>query len=230
MKRVSKVLGMICLCLGLLPFCIQTLAAQSSFSIALLTYNGGGDWYANPSALPNLVAFCNQELNTNIDQTITEVNPGDQAIFNFPFIHMTGHGNVTFSAQERENLRTYLNHGGFLHIDDNYGMKSYIIPQIKNLFPNNELKEIPLDHPIYNISYKFPEGIPKIHEHDGLPPKAMGIFHKNKLVLLLTLESDLSDGWEDQDVHKNPESLRQKALQMGANIIKYSFEKPLLVE
>ena len=176
MKRVSKVLGMICLCLGLLPFCIQTLSAQSSFSIALLTYNGGGDWYANPSALPNLVAFCNQELNTNIDQTITEVNPGDQAIFNFPFIHMTGHGNVTFSAQERENLRTYLNYGGFLHIDDNYGMDPFVRREIQQLFPDKVLKPVPVNHPIYTTFYSFPEGLPKIHEHDGKPAEAFGIF------------------------------------------------------
>ena len=129
--------------------------AQSSFSIALLTYNGGGDWYANPSALPNLVSFCNEQLNTNIDAKVAEVQPGDEAIFNFPFVHMTGHGNVTFSAQERVNLRSYLNHGGFLHIDDNYGMDPFIRREIQLLYPDKVLKPVPSNHPIYNLFYAF---------------------------------------------------------------------------
>jgi hypothetical protein len=155
------------------------------------------------------------------------VSADDPEIFEYPMLHMTGHGNVFFSKETLQNLRTYLLGGGFLHIDDNYGMKPFILPQIKNLFPNMKLTEVPLNHPIYNIHFKFPKGLPKIHEHDGLVPKAMGIFHKNKLVLLFTYESDLGDGWEDSEVHNDPQAIREKALKMGANIVKYAFEKSL---
>lgn len=196
--------------------------AQSSFSIALLTYNGGGDWYANPSALPNLVSFCNEQLNTNIDAKVAEVQPGDEAIFNFPFVHMTGHGNVTFSAQERVNLRSYLNHGGFLHIDDNYGMDPFIRREIQLLYPDKVLKPVPSNHPIYNLFYAFPDGLPKIHEHDGKTAEALGIFVEGDLVLLYTYETDLGDGWEDTDVHGDSEAIHQKALKMGANILGYA--------
>ena len=151
----------------------------------------------------------------------------DSDIFDYPMLHMTGHGNVYFSTDAIENLRTYLLGGGFLHIDDNYGMKSYILPQLKKLFPNKKLTEIPSDHPIYKNHFKFPEGLPKIHEHDGLPPKAMGFYDKNTLILLYTYESDLGDGWEDQEVHNDPQKIRRKALEMGANIVKYAFEKSL---
>lgn len=193
-------------------------------TLAVLKYDGGGDWYSNPTAMKNLIEFCNNEINTTIASIPTVVHPEDSALFSYPFVHMTGHGNVVFSDQALKNLNTYLMGGGFLHIDDNYGMKSYILPQIKNLFPNKELREIPLDHPIFNLVYKFPNGLPKIHEHDGLPPQALGIFHDNRLILLCTFESDLGDGWEDQVVHNDPEEVRLKALKMGANIIKYAFE------
>ena len=153
------------------------------------------------------------------------VSAEDPKIFEYPILHMTGHGNVYFSKKAVQNLRTYLFGGGFLHIDDNYGMKPYILPQIEKLFPNKELREVPLDHPIYNNRFKFPNGLPKIHEHDGLPPKALGIFHESNMIILYTYESDLGDGWEDSEVHNDPESVREKALQMGANIIKYAFEK-----
>lgn len=193
-------------------------------TLAVLKYDGGGDWYSNPTAMKNLIEFCNNEINTTIAPIPTVVHPEDSALFSYPFVHMTGHGNVVFSDKALKNLNTYLMGGGFLHIDDNYGMKSYILPQIKNLFPNKELREIPLDHPIFNLIYKFPNGLPKIHEHDGLPPQALGIFHDNRLILLYTFESDLGDGWEDQVVHNDPEEIRLKALKMGANIIKYAFE------
>jgi len=201
-----------------------TLSKVQGQSLAVLKYDGGGDWYSNPSAMKNLIEFCNNEINTTIAPIPTVVHPEDSALFSYPFVHMTGHGNVVFSDEALKNLNTYLMGGGFLHIDDNYGMKSYILPQIKNLFPNKELREIPLDHPIFNLIYKFPNGLPKIHEHDGLPPKALGIFHDNRLILLCTFESDLGDGWEDQVVHNDPEEIRLKALKMGANIIKYAFE------
>ena len=205
-------------------FLVCTLSKVQGQTLAVLKYDGGGDWYSNPTAMKNLIEFCNNEINTTIASIPTVVHPEDSALFSYPFVHMTGHGNVVFSDQALKNLNTYLMGGGFLHIDDNYGMKSYILPQIKNLFPNKELREIPLDHPIFNLIYKFPNGLPKIHEHDGLPPQALGIFHENRLILLCTFESDLGDGWEDQVVHNDPEEVRLKALKMGANIIKYAFE------
>lgn len=205
-------------------FLVCTLSKVQGQTLAVLKYEGGGDWYSNPTAMKNLIEFCNNEINTTIAPIPTVVHPEDSALFSYPFVHMTGHGNVVFSDQALKNLNTYLMGGGFLHIDDNYGMKSYILPQIKNLFPNKELREIPLNHPIFNLIYKFPNGLPKIHEHDGLPPQALGIFHDNRLILLCTFESDLGDGWEDQVVHNDPEEVRLKALKMGANIIKYAFE------
>lgn len=193
-------------------------------TLAVLKYDGGGDWYSNPTALKNLIQFSNNHGATKLKLKPEVVHPEDPALFSYPFIHMTGHGNVVFSDEALKNLNTYLIGGGFLHIDDNYGMKPYILPQLKKLFPSKVLKEVPSDHPIFNLIFEFPDGLPKIHEHDGLAPQALGIFHENRLILLCTLESDLSDGWEDQSVHKDPEDIRLKALQMGANIIKYAFE------
>jgi hypothetical protein len=197
-----------------------------SFSqdVAILKYKGGGDWYSNPTALPNLIAYCNANINTKINPKPETVEAGSIDIFQYPFLHMTGHGNVFFDDDDAENLRNYLISGGFIHIDDNYGMRQYIEKELKKVFPNQELVEIPANHPIFNIAYKFPDGLPKIHEHDGLPPKAIGIFHESRLVLLFTFESDLGDGWEDPEVHNDPEAVREKALKMGANIMKYAFE------
>ena len=208
-------------------FLFITLGNLNAQNLAVLQYEGGGDWYSNPTALKNLIQFCNAEINTKMNLEPQTVPADNTEIFEYPMLHMTGHGNVYFSKETLQNLRTYLLGGGFLHIDDNYGMKPFILPQIKNMFPNMELTEVPLSHPIYNIHFKFPKGLPKIHEHDGLAPKAMGIFHKNKLVLLFTYESDLGDGWEDSEVHNDPEAVRLKALKMGANIVKYAFEKSL---
>ncbi|MDA9900682.1 DUF4159 domain-containing protein [bacterium] len=193
-------------------------------TLAVLKYDGGGDWYSNPTALKNLIQFSNTHGATKLKLKPEVIHPEDPALFSYPFIHMTGHGNVVFSDEALKNLNTYLIGGGFLHIDDNYGMKPYILPQLKKLFPTKVLKEVPSDHPIFNLIFEFPDGLPKIHEHDGLAPQALGIFHENRLILLFTFESDLSDGWEDQSVHKDPEDIRLKALQMGANIIKYAFE------
>ncbi|MCB0461742.1 MAG: DUF4159 domain-containing protein [Flavobacteriaceae bacterium] len=197
-----------------------------SFSqdVAILKYKGGGDWYSNPTALPNLIAYCNANINTKMNPKPETVEAGSIDIFQYPFLHMTGHGNVFFDDDDAENLRNYLISGGFIHIDDNYGMRQYIEKELKKVFPNQELVEIPANHPIFNIAYNFPDGLPKIHEHDGLPPKALGIFHESRLVLLFTFESDLGDGWEDPEVHNDPEAVREKALKMGANIIKYAFE------
>jgi hypothetical protein len=192
--------------------------------IAILKYKGGGDWYSNPTALPNLIAYCNANINTKMNPKPETVEAGSIDVFQFPFLHMTGHGNVFFDDDDVENLNNYLISGGFIHIDDNYGMRPYLEKELKKIFPNQELAEIPANHPIFSIAYKFTDGLPKIHEHDGLPPKALGLFHEDRLVLLFTFESDLGDGWEDPEVHNDPEAVREKALKMGANIIKYAFE------
>lgn len=192
-------------------------------SIALLKYNGGGDWYANPTSLPNLAEFCNKQLDININTDPPTVEVGSPDIFNYPFIHMTGHGNVVFSTEEAQNLRTYLIAGGFLHVDDNFGMDPYIRPALKKVFPELDLIELPFSHPIFHQRYDFKNGLPKIHEHDNKPPQAFGLFWEGRLVCLYTYECDLGDGWEDADVHKDPEEVRLKALQMGANIIQFVF-------
>lgn len=203
----------------LIAFSITANAQQ----IALVKYGGGGDWYANPTSLPNLIKFCNEHLDTKINPKPGLVTPGSSDIFSYPFCHMTGHGNVFFNKEEVENLRKYLKSGGFLHIDDNYGMSPYIRREIKKLFPNHELKELSASHPIFSSFYTFKNGLPKIHEHHGLPAQAFGITIKGRLVLLFTYETDLGDGWEDPEVHHDPENVRLKALKMGANIIKYVF-------
>ena len=210
-----------CIFIFIFSFGIQQVAAQK---IALLKYNGGGDWYANPTALPNLIDFCNKNIDTRLDQKPVTVNPGGPEIFMYPFVHMTGHGNVIFSESEAENLRNYLLGGGFLHIDDNYGMREYLISALKTVFPEKELQELPASHPIFHSEFEFSQGLPKIHEHDAKRPQAFGIFDKGRLVLLFTFESDLGDGWENEEVHHDPEEVRLKALKMGANIIKYAFE------
>lgn len=197
---------------------------EKPLHIALLKYNGGGDWYANPTSLPNLVKFCNQNLNMNFDPEPPTVEVGSPELFNYPFVHMTGHGNVVFNEQELDNLRAYLIAGGFLHADDNYGMDKFIRPQLEKIFPGTKLVELPFSHPIFHQKYDFPNGLPKIHEHDGKAPQAFGLFHEGRLVALYTYECDLGDGWEDQDVHKDPEDVRLKALKMGANIIRYVFD------
>jgi hypothetical protein len=201
------------------------LMVNLSFSqeIALLKYSGGGDWYANPTSLPNLIKYSNQTIKTKIKSKPATVEPGSPDLFSYPFVHMTGHGNVVFSTSEQENLRNYLTSGGFLHIDDNYGMNKYIRKEIKKLFPSNDLVEIPASHPIFQKPNLFAGGIPKIHEHDGNRPQAFGIFIENRLVLLFTYETDLGDGWEDAEVNNDPIEVREKALKMGANILNYVF-------
>ncbi len=197
--------------------------SQSRIQIALLKYSGGGDWYANPTSLPNLIKFCNENLGTSLDPENATVSPGDSEIFNYPFIHMTGHGNVIFSDDEARNLRKYLMAGGFLHIDDNYGLDAYIRPQMKKVFPELEFIELPFDYPIYHQKYEFPNGLPKIHEHDGKPPQGFGLIYEGRLVCFYTYECDLGDGWEDPQVHKDSEETRLKALKMGANLMDYVF-------
>ena len=209
---------------------LVVVAAMFSFSsnekplkIALLKYNGGGDWYANPTSLPNLAKYCNQNQGMNLETDIPTVEVGSPELFNYPFVHMTGHGNVVFNEQELDNLRAYLVGGGFLHADDNYGMDPFIRPQMEKIFPGTKLIELPFSHPIFHQKFDFPNGLPKIHEHDGKAPQAFGLFHEGRLVALYTYECDLGDGWEDQDVHKDPNEVREKALKMGANILRYVF-------
>ncbi|NND07994.1 MAG: DUF4159 domain-containing protein [Saprospiraceae bacterium] len=193
--------------------------------LGLLKYSGGGDWYSNPTALPNLSKFCNQQLSMNLDPDYATVDVGSLDIFNYPFIHMTGHGNVIFSNVEGQNLRKYLLGGGFLHIDDNYGMDPYVRTAMKEVFPELDWVELPFDHEIYHQTFSFERGLPKVHEHDKKPAQGFGLLWEGRLICFYSYESDLGDGWEDPDVHNDPPDLRQKALQMGANIIQYAFTK-----
>ena len=199
------------------------LFSQNTYQIAILKYNGGGDWYANPTALTNLIAFSNKNIGTNIKKEPATVEVGSSDIFNYPLLHMTGHGNVVLNNNETENLRDYLLAGGFLHIDDNYGMDPFVRAEIRKVFPEKALIELPTNHPIFHGKYEFKNGLPKIHEHDSSPSQAFGIIIDGRLVLLYTFESDIGDGWEDAEVHNDSEQIRQKALQMGANILEYVF-------
>ncbi|MFN3342944.1 MAG: DUF4159 domain-containing protein [Flavobacteriales bacterium] len=195
---------------------------NASYQFAVLKYNGGGDWYANPTALPNLVEFCNKNLYMNISKEIATVEVGSPDLFNYPFVHMTGHGNVVFSQRDVDNLRKYLMAGGFLHISDNYGMDPFIRKELEKLFPGSKLIELPPSHAIYNQKYAFPKGLPKIHEHDNKPAQGFGLFYQQRMVLFYDYECDLGDGWEDPSVHKDSEETRSKALKMGANIVQYA--------
>jgi hypothetical protein len=201
----------------------MSFGQQTSVKIGLLKYKGGGDWYANPTSLPNLIKFCNQELNTNIHPDYLTVEAGSADILNCPFVHMTGHGNVIFNNQETENLRNYLISGGFLHIDDNYGMDEFVKREMKKVFPELDFIELPFDHEIYNKKFSFPNGLPKIHEHDNKPPQGFGLIYEGRLVCFYSYECDLGDGWEDQSVHNDSNETRLKALKMGANLISYVF-------
>ena len=196
---------------------------SSKLKLALLKYSGGGDWYANPTSLPNLAYFCNQSLDTDLDFDYATVDVGSAEIFNYPFIHMTGHGNVVFSDKEAENLRSYLIAGGFLHIDDNYGMDPDVRVAMKKVFPELEVIVLPFEHPIYHQRYEFAKGLPKIHEHDKKPPQGFALIWEGRVVCFYTFECDLGDGWEDESVHNDPPEVRRQALQMGANIVQFAF-------
>lgn len=196
---------------------------ETKTRIALLKYKGGGDWYVNPTALPNLIRFCNENLHTDLAKEPATVEPGSREIFNYPYVHMTGHGNVVFTPAEVQNLKEYLLAGGFLHADDNYGLAPAFRREMKKIFPEDEWVEIPWEHPIFHQKYDFPNGLPKIHEHDAKRPQAFGIIKEGRLVVLFTFETDLGDGWEDPEVHRDPEDKHLEALRMGANIISYVF-------
>lgn len=207
----------------LLYILLLTPALFMAQEIAVLKYSGGGDWYGNPTSLPNLAKFCNQNISTKLNTKTATVEVGSPDLFSYPFVHMTGHGNVVFSDNDVTNLRNYLIAGGFLHIDDNYGMDKYIRKELRKVFPDKDLVQVPVTHEIFKGPYTFPQGMPKIHEHDNKAPQAWGIFDEGRLILLYTLETDLGDGWEDQEVHNDPREVREKALKMGANIINYAF-------
>lgn len=194
-----------------------------SQELAVLQYKGGGDWYSNPTALKNLINFSNSNLNTSLNTNPATVKPDSPELFNYPYIYLTGHGNVFFSDKDIENLRDYLLSGGFLHVDDNYGMDPYFRKAFKKLFPDKKLEELPADHPIFKQAFDFSQGLPKIHVHDGKHPQLFGVYHEERLIMVYSYESDLGNGWEDKEVHNDPEEVRLKALKMGANIIKYVF-------
>ncbi len=211
---------------SILIFCLNILAIgafSQSYQIAVMKYKGGGDYYANPTSLPNLITFVNNELKMNIAKETPYVEVGSSELFNYPFVHMTGHGNVVFSPADAENLRLYLSSGGFLHISDNYGLDKFIRKEMKKVFPDADFVEIPFGHPVYHQKYEFNSGLPKIHEHDNKAAQGLGIFIDNRLVVFYDFECDLGDGWEDSNVHKDSEASRTKAFQMGANLLQYAF-------
>ena len=205
-------------------FCFLPFASHAQrMKLAVLQYSGGGDWYANPTSLKNLAQFCNQNLRTSFDLQQAEVAIGSPELFNYPFVHMTGHGRWDVNAAEAQNLRRYLEAGGFLHIDDNYGLDPYVRPALKKVFPELTLVELPFTHPVYHQRFNFPNGLPKVHEHDKKPPKGYGLIYKGRLVVYYSFETDLGDGWEDPEVHRDTQEGHQKALQMGANLVQYAF-------
>lgn len=219
--KVSYIAQVLILAAALLV--IEATELQAQLKIAKLKYNGGGDWYANKTALPNLIKFCNKELGMDLELEEDMIEVGSPDLFLYPYVYMTGHGNVVFSEIESLNLRNYLIGGGFLHIDDNYGLDKFIRIELKKVFPELELVELPFNHPIYQQKFKFPSGLPKIHEHDGKPAQGFGLIYEGRLVAFYSFECDLGNGWEDPRIHNDPEEKRQQALQMGANVIAYCF-------
>jgi hypothetical protein len=196
--------------------------ATTRLAIARLQYDGGGDWYANPSSLPNLIEAIARETTLRIERTEGRVRLTDDALWDYPFLHATGHGNIRFSDEEILRLREWLARGGFLHVSDNYGMDTAFRREIGRVFPDRPLVEVPLSHPIFHIVHEMPKGVPKIHEHDGKPPQGLGIFLGDRLAVFYDYQADLGDGWEDPDVHKDPPALHEAALRMGVNLFVYA--------
>jgi hypothetical protein len=197
-----------------------------TYKIGRVKYNGGGDWYGDRTALQNLIKFCNDNLKTNFQAEEEIVEVGSSQLFDYPFVFLTGHGNVIFSAQEAQNLRKYLTGGGFLHIDDNYGLDKFIRPQMKKVFPELDFVELPLNHPVFHQKYDMPNGLPKVHEHDDKRPQAFGLIYKGRLVCFYSYESDLGNGWEDYGTYPgDSQETRLKALKMGANLMQYVFTR-----
>ena len=205
---------------SILIFVFNIVFAQK-FSIARIHYGGGGDWYSDPSSIPNLLDFLDKNTSISVDSEEIRIKLTDSDASFYPYLYLTGHGNIRFTNEEIIILRSMLINGAFLHADDNYGMDKSFRRELKRLFPNKDLVSLPNDHPIFSSYYMIESGLPKIHEHDNMPPQALGLFEKNRLILLYTYESDLGDGWEDESVHKDPWEIREKALKMGTNIIYY---------
>lgn len=222
-KRTLKYSDFQIFTIALITLLMISSISYGQLRIAKLKYGGGGDWYANKTALPNLIRFCNDQLSMSILPEEDAVEVGSRDLFSYPFVYMTGHGNVIFSTEEAQNLRSYLIGGGFLHIDDNYGMDKFIRIELKKVFPEAELVELPFNHPIYHQKFNFPKGLPKVHEHDGKPAQGFGLMYEGRLVAFYTFECDLGNGWEDQRIYNDPEAKRQEALRMGANIISFCF-------
>jgi len=199
-----------------------SIVNAQTFSIARVHYGGGGDWYSNPSSLPNLLKYIESNTSISTYQDEFRIKLTDENANEFPFLYMTGHGNIKFTEEEIISLRTILTNNGFLHADDNYGMDASFRREIKRVFPNKEFVRLPKNHPIFSSYFTFPNGLPKVHEHDGKPPEALGLFEDDRMIVLYTYESDLGDGWEDSSVHKNPWPVRESALKMGVNIVVYS--------
>ncbi|WP_370520397.1 MULTISPECIES: DUF4159 domain-containing protein [Bacteroidota] len=212
-----------CIVLGIVLFLgFKPAYSQASFKIAKMKYGGGGDWYCNKTSLGNLIKYCNSNLRMNIFPEEDIVEPGSPELFTYPFVHMTGHGNVVFSESEARNLRKYLLSGGFLHIDDNYGLDKFVRREMKKVFPELNFVELPYNHPIYSQKFKFTNGLPKVHEHDGKAPQGFGLIWEGRLICFYSYECDLGNGWEDQSVYNDPEPIRQRALQMGANLLSFA--------
>lgn len=223
-KSYQKISVLLLVLVAAFHLSLNVAEEKPSLRLGLLKYNGGGDWYSNPTALPNLARFCNEKLFTNFEIDYGTVEVGSAELFNYAFVHMTGHGNVVFSDEEAENLRTYLIAGGFLHIDDNFGMDPFVRPAMKKVFPELDWVELPFTHEIYHKKFDFDKGLPKIHKHEGKQAQGFALFWEGRVVCFYSYESDLGDGWEDPEVHNDPEDKRQNALKMGANLIQFAFE------
>lgn len=224
--KLAKYIFNFILCICLLIYNVSVLSAQPSYKMAKLKYSGGGDWYANRTALPNLITFCNQNIKTNFDLNEATVEASSSDIYNYPFIYLTGHGNITFNQQEALNIRNYLIGGGFLHIDDNFGLDKFIRPQMKKVFPELDFVELPPTHAVYNQTYKFKQGLPKIHEHDGKRPQGFALIFKGKIICFYTYECDLGNGWEDFGTYPDDtQQTRLMALKMGANLVSFAFKQ-----
>jgi len=205
---------------------VAAQTGEESIRIARVQYQGGGDWYSSPTALTNLIRFTKQQVPISISERYDDVQLGSRDLHKYPFVHMTGHGNISVNNTEMENLRSYLENGGFLYVDDDYGFDAYVRPILKDIFPDEEFFELPGDHPVYNLVYSFPDGRPpKVHEHDGNTPQAFAVYRDGRMVLLYTYESNPSDGWA-YDEHDNPQAITRTSLEFGVNLLVYALNQP----
>ncbi|MFQ5707936.1 MAG: DUF4159 domain-containing protein [bacterium] len=220
MKRFLLVLCSVCVANAQLW--AQPKTPRSEFVLARLKYHGGGDWYNDPSIIPNLLDFLSENTNMDVGNSQAVVELAEEDLFSYPVLFITGHGRISFSEEEVKRLREYLTHGGFLYADDDYGMDKSFRQEIKKVFPNSALVELPFSHEIYHCHFNFANGLPKIHEHYGGPPHGFGIFHEGRMVVFYSFNTNISDGWADPNVHEDPPDVRQKAFEMGTNIMVYA--------